>query len=156
MVVPADAAAAGWPDRRLLDLLGIELPIIQAPMAGATSGGMLTAVAAAGGLGSLPCATLDDATVLTNVFTGRPACGLVNRLVRDIGPLSPDAPPFPLAAAALVPLREATEAKGGRDFSALWCGQAAPLGRDLGAGALTRQLAADALHRLRGLARPND
>lgn len=45
-----------WPDRRILDLLGIELPIIQAPMAGANGSAMAIAVSEAGGLGSLPCA----------------------------------------------------------------------------------------------------
>ena len=53
-----------WPDRRLLDLLGIDLPIIQAPMAGACGSAMAVAASAAGGLGSLPCAMLDADTVL--------------------------------------------------------------------------------------------
>jgi nitronate monooxygenase len=47
-----------WPDTRLLDLLGIEIPIIQAPMAGAVSSEMVIQVSEAGGLGSLPCAML--------------------------------------------------------------------------------------------------
>src|SRR5262245_42443178 len=50
-----------WPNRRLLDLLGIELPILQAPMAGANGAAMAIAVSEAGGLGSLPCAMLDTA-----------------------------------------------------------------------------------------------
>lgn len=50
-----------WPDRRLLDLIGIELPVIQAPMAGANGSEMAIAVSEAGGLGSLPCAMLDAA-----------------------------------------------------------------------------------------------
>lgn len=45
-----------WPDRRLLDLIGIDLPIIQAPMAGASGSAMAIVVSEAGGLGSLPCA----------------------------------------------------------------------------------------------------
>ena len=56
-----------WPDRRLLDLVGIELPIIQAPMAGANGSAMTIAVSAAGGLGSLPCAMLDAAAVRTEI-----------------------------------------------------------------------------------------
>ena len=56
-----------WPDRRLLDLLGIELPIIQAPMAGACGSAMAVAVAEAGGLGSLPCAMLDGAKIRAEV-----------------------------------------------------------------------------------------
>ena len=48
-----------WPNRRLLDLLGIDIPIIQAPMAGSTGSAMAVAACEAGGLGSLPCAMLD-------------------------------------------------------------------------------------------------
>jgi nitronate monooxygenase len=47
-----------WPDRRVLDLFGIEHPIIQAPMAGAQGSALAIAVSEAGGLGSLPCALL--------------------------------------------------------------------------------------------------
>jgi nitronate monooxygenase len=90
----------------------------------------------------------DDATTLTNVFSGRPARGIVNRLVREVGPMSEIAPEFPLAAGAVAPLRAATEAAGSGDFLPLWSGQAGPLGRELPAGELTRQLAADALARL--------
>jgi nitronate monooxygenase len=90
----------------------------------------------------------DDATALTNVMTGRPARGLVNRVMREVGPLSPMAPEFPLAAAAIAPLRTETEARGSGDFSPLWSGQAAPLGRAMGARQLTRTLASEALEQL--------
>lgn len=90
----------------------------------------------------------DDATALTNVFTGRPARGLVNRAVRELGPLTPDAPAFPLAGSALAPLRARAEAQGSGEFGPLWAGQAAPLGRELPAAELTRALAAEALARL--------
>jgi nitronate monooxygenase len=94
----------------------------------------------------------DDATALTNVFTGRPARSLVNRAMRELGPLTADAPAFPLAGGALAPLRAQAEAKGeaqGSDeFSALWAGQAAALGRERSAAELTRALAEDALARL--------
>ena len=56
-----------WPDRRLLDLVGIDLPIIQAPMAGANGSAMAIAVSEAGGLGSLPCAMLDAAKVRAEI-----------------------------------------------------------------------------------------
>ena len=56
-----------WPDRRLLDLVGIELPVIQAPMAGANGAAMAIAASEAGGLGSLPCAMLDAATVRAEI-----------------------------------------------------------------------------------------
>lgn len=62
-------------------------------------------------------------TALTNVFTGRPARSIVNRAVAELGPLCSEAPSFPLANAAMAPLRTAQEAKGSADFSPLWCGQ---------------------------------
>jgi nitronate monooxygenase len=91
----------------------------------------------------------DDGTAVTNLMTGRPARGFVNRIMREIGPISDVAPEFPLAAGALAPLRAKAEAQGSGDFSPLWAGQAASLGRALPAGELTRKLAADALTRLR-------
>ena len=80
-------------------------------------------------------------TAITTLFSGRPARGIVNRLMRELGPLSADAPAFPLASAALAPLRAAAEARGSGDFSPLWCGQHPPR-TALPAAALTRQLAA--------------
>jgi nitronate monooxygenase len=62
-------------------------------------------------------------TALTNLFSGRPARGIVNKFMRDFGPLNADAPDFPLATAALAPLRAAAEAKGAADYSPLWSGQ---------------------------------
>jgi nitronate monooxygenase len=94
----------------------------------------------------------DDGTVLTNVMSGRPARGFVTRVIREQGPIS-DVPEFPLAAGALQPLRAKAEAQGSGDFSPLWSGQATALGREIGAGELTRALAAEALERMRNLAR---
>jgi nitronate monooxygenase len=89
-----------------------------------------------------------DNTMVTNVFTGRPARGIVNRVMREIGPLSSLAPDFPLAGGALAPLRAKAEAAGSGDFTNLWSGQAARLARELPAGELTRILADEALARL--------
>lgn len=89
----------------------------------------------------------DDSTAMTNLFTGRPARGIVNRLMREIGPMADDTPQFPLAAGALSPLRAKSESVSG-DFINLWSGQAACLGRALPAGELTRTLAREALTRL--------
>ncbi len=86
----------------------------------------------------------DDGTVLTNVLTGRSARGLYNRLMREHGPISEIAPEFPLAAAAVAPLRAKAEAQGSADFSPLWSGQAAALGRELPAGELVVKLSAEA------------
>jgi nitronate monooxygenase len=80
--------------------------------------------------------------MVTNLLTGRPARGIVNRLMREIGPLNPAAPAFPLAATAIFALRTKAEAKGVSDFSSMWAGQGAWQGRELPAGELTRQLAA--------------
>jgi nitronate monooxygenase len=93
----------------------------------------------------------DDATALTNVLTGRPARGVVNRAMRELGPLSDAAPAFPLAANALAPLRAKAEAQGSGDFSPMWSGQTASLGRELPARDLTQKLAGEALAQMRRL-----
>ena len=77
-------------------------------------------------------------TALTNLFSGRPARGIVNRLMRELGPISEKAPAFPLATAGLAPLRAAAEAKGIDGFSPLWCGQNAQGVREAPAEAITR------------------
>jgi len=89
-------------------------------------------------------ATRDDASVLTNVFSGRPARGMRNRLINDLGPLSAAAPAFPLASAAVAPLRAKTEPRGDGSFTSLWSGQAARLARAEPAFDMTRRLAAEA------------
>jgi len=81
----------------------------------------------------------DTDTAITNMMTGRPARAIMNRLMREMGPMSPSAPEFPLASSALAPLRSA--ARTPEDFAQRWSGQAAPLGIELPAEVLTRQLA---------------
>jgi nitronate monooxygenase len=81
-------------------------------------------------------------TAITNVFTGRPARGIVNRLMRELGPLSALAPPFPLAAAAVLPLRSEAERRGRDDFSPMWAGQNVSGCRAVSAAEITRSLAA--------------
>lgn len=81
-------------------------------------------------------------TAITNVFSGRPARSIVNRLVREVGPMSAAAPAFPNAAAALGPLRAKAESTGNGDFSPLWSGQNATGCREIAAAQLTRELAA--------------
>jgi len=91
----------------------------------------------------------DDDTMITNVFTGRPARGIVNRLMLEVGPMVSTAPNFPLASSAVGPLRAKSEPTGSRDFLNLWSGQAARLARrSVPAGELTRALASEALVRL--------
>jgi len=94
----------------------------------------------------------DESTVITNVMTGRPARGVANRVMREVGPVSPDAPAFPHAVTGLAPLRAAAEKQGKVDFTNLWAGQAVRLGREMPAAELTRALAGAALARLSQLA----
>jgi nitronate monooxygenase len=94
----------------------------------------------------------DDSTVITNVMTGRPARGVPNRAMRELGPISPDAPAFPHAATGLAPLKAAAEKLGKVDFTNLWAGQAVGLGREMPAAELTRALAGSALMRLSQMA----
>ena len=78
--------------------------------------------------------------VVTNLMTGRPARGFVNRVMRELGPISPVAPDFPLAGGALAPLGAKAQAQGSGDFSSMWAGQGAALGRELPAADLTARL----------------
>ena len=81
-------------------------------------------------------------TALTNLFTGRPARGIVNRLMQEIGPLNSAAPDFPLAGSAIAPLRARAESIGSGDFSPLWSGENASGCKSISAAELTRELAA--------------
>lgn len=80
-------------------------------------------------------------TALTNLFSGRAARGIVNRIMRELGPMSAAPPAFPLATSAIAPLRSRAEARGSGDFSPLWCGQNASGCRNIAAGRLLRELA---------------
>lgn len=80
-------------------------------------------------------------TALTNLFTGRPARGIVNRLMRELGPISAAAPAFPLATSAIAPLRAKAESLGRGDFSPLWAGQNPSGCKEVSATVLTRELA---------------
>ena len=80
-------------------------------------------------------------TALTNLFTGRPARGIVNRIMKELGPISTVVPAFPLAPAAIAPLRAKAESRGCGDFTSLWSGQNAGGCREIPAARLTRELA---------------
>lgn len=81
-----------------------------------------------------------DITALTNLFTGRPARGIVNRVMRELGPVNAEVPAFPLATSAITPLRAKAEAQGSGDFSPLWAGQNVHGCREIPAAELTRLL----------------
>ncbi|MFO8044711.1 MAG: nitronate monooxygenase [Halomonas sp.] len=80
-------------------------------------------------------------TALTNLYSGRPARGIVTRLMRELGPMGDVAPAFPLATAAIAPLRAAAEASGLGDFSPLWAGQNASRCREVPAAQVIAELA---------------
>ena len=80
-------------------------------------------------------------TALTNLFTGRPARGIVNRVIREMGAINAAAPEFPLATSAIAPLRAKAEAQGSGDFSPLWSGQNASGCKEIPAAELTQELA---------------
>lgn len=90
----------------------------------------------------------DDTTRLTNLFTGRPARGHLNRYLREQGPMNAAAPAFPLATGAITPLRNHAEKLGSGEFSPLWSGEAAPLAQEQDAGEFTRRVWAAARARI--------
>jgi nitronate monooxygenase len=92
-------------------------------------------------------------TVISNVVSGRAARVFMTRIVREVGPIAADVPSFPLGGVALAPLRVKAESQGSDDFSGLFAGQSAALGRALPAGELTSRLATEALERLATLTR---
>jgi nitronate monooxygenase len=91
----------------------------------------------------------DTGTAITNLFSGRPARGIVNRYIEQSGPMAPEALAFPYAATLVNPLRAASEKAGSLDYMQMWAGQAAALARAMPAAEFTRRLAADALELLR-------
>jgi nitronate monooxygenase len=80
-------------------------------------------------------------TALTNLFSGRPARGIINRIMRELGPMCADAPGFPFAGAALAPLRAKAESLGRGEFSPLWAGQNTSGCQEISAALLTQELA---------------
>ncbi len=95
---------------------------------------------------------LPTETALTNIFSGRPARCVVNRAMRELGPMADEAPAFPKGFAALAPLRSKAEETGSRDFSAHYCGQSALLAKPTTAAGLIRSLTAETAARLDALA----
>lgn len=93
----------------------------------------------------------DESTVITNVMTGRPARGVLNRVMREVGPMSSLAPAFPHSVTALAPLKAEAEKLGKLDYTNLWAGQSIRLGREMSAGDLTRTLAEEAVLRMNQL-----
>ena len=84
-------------------------------------------------------------SAFTNLFSGGLARGLPTRLTDDLGWVRDEAPPYPLATPALLPIAKAANARGETGFQPMWAGQAARLAPALPARELTEKLAADAL-----------
>jgi nitronate monooxygenase len=82
-------------------------------------------------------------TAVTNIFSGKPARAIVNRAIREIGPIQNGIPEFSLATPAIAAIRKQAEANGSGDFSSLWCGQNASGCKEISAAQLTRQLVAE-------------
>ncbi|HVW08537.1 MAG TPA: nitronate monooxygenase family protein [Bryobacteraceae bacterium] len=97
----------------------------------------------------------ENSTILTNLFSGRPARGILNRFLEEAGPLSNAVPPFPHAATLVAPLRAASEKAGSTDYMQLWAGQSAGLVKPMPAAEFTRAIAADALFHLQKCAANN-
>ena len=86
----------------------------------------------------------DSKTALTNLFTGKPARGLMNRVMAEVGPISDLTPAFPHAGAALAPLKAQADQQASSDFSSLWSGQAGAMSHEYDSAELTQALAAQA------------
>ncbi len=81
-------------------------------------------------------------TALTTLFTGRPARGIVNRAMREMGALNAAAPAFPTSTAMIAPLRAHAERLGLGDFSPLWAGQHAAASQAVPAAQVVARLMA--------------
>lgn len=128
----------------LAEWLGVEWPIIQAPMAGVQVGTAYLLCPEATTSAVHRAALQGPAaghTALTRLFSGRPARGIINRLMRELGPMNEVASAFPHASAAVAPLRAAAEAQGSGEFSPLWAGQNVSGCRAVPAAELTGWLA---------------
>jgi nitronate monooxygenase len=79
-------------------------------------------------------------TAVTHLFTGRPARGIMNRIMQEMGAMGGEPPAFPLAGAAIAPLRTAAERRGSSDFSPMWAGQNATAAREASAVEITEDL----------------
>lgn len=78
-------------------------------------------------------------TALTNVFTGRPARGIVNRIMKDLDYINASVPVFPYASMEIAQLKGLAEKQGLDDFSSMWCGQNSSGCKEVSAVELTRQ-----------------
>lgn len=93
----------------------------------------------------------DDGTAITRAFSGRPARGLKNRFLLEMGEHEGDLPPFPVQNALTGDIRGAAREQDRPEFMSLWAGQAARLARRAKAADLVRALADEAeavLHRM--------
>ncbi|WP_129139396.1 NAD(P)H-dependent flavin oxidoreductase [Modicisalibacter coralii] len=91
------------------------------------------------------CSTLKseraETTRMTTTLSGRPARGILNRLIRHADAMPETMPPaYPVAYDAAKRLNAAAAGLGHHEFAAHWAGQSAPLAREFPAGELVSQL----------------
>jgi nitronate monooxygenase len=86
-------------------------------------------------------ATVEDiGTRQTRAFSGRPARGVINRIMNEIE-AGGDIPPYPLQNKLTSEIRSAAGEQGKADYLSLWAGQAAALARELPAEQVVREMA---------------
>lgn len=84
--------------------------------------------------------TASQHTAITNVFSGRPARGIVNRVMSELAFMHPSAPTFPYASIEITQLRALSEKQGSDAFTPLWSGQNTSGCKEISAAELTREL----------------
>jgi nitronate monooxygenase len=97
-------------------------------------------------------AAREDETLVTEKFSGKPARGLANRFMREMGERNAPQLAFPAQNALTGKLRTAAAKAGNPDFVAMWAGQAVALSRALPAAELVAALEAETLECLDRLA----
>ena len=79
-------------------------------------------------------------TRITSAFTGRPARGIVNHLIKETEGKGYILPDFPKVGSIIKPLANSVAQKGDESFLSLWAGQSAPMSKSLPAKDLVQEL----------------
>jgi len=89
-----------------------------------------------------------DQTQVTRIFSGRPARGIRNAMMKNLEPYAEELPGFPAMNGLTRAIRSAAAKAGDSDAQSLWAGQGAPLARAMPAGELLRTLSSETAARL--------
>jgi len=84
-------------------------------------------------------------TALTNIFSGRLARGITNKIMKELNFIASKAPEFPYASIAIGPLRSKAESQGKSDFTPLWSGTDRSGCKEISATKLTYELWGDGI-----------